>query len=229
MALPRTLEGEWLDALAADDPRAMRSRSDLRRVNAIMLQARIMTRLLKAHCSPRQPSRIVELGGGDGTFLLRVARKLRWRDVDLVLVDRQDIVTEVTRGGFADAGWRLSVRRSDVFAFLQEERVAADFVVANLFLHHFADADLVRLLRHTTLLAPHFVACEPRRSPLALTGSRLLFAIGCNDVSRHDAVASVRAGFSGRELSRLWPQKDGWALHEAPAWPFTHAFVASRL
>jgi hypothetical protein len=56
----------------------------------------------------------------------------------------------------------------------------------------------------------------------------LLFAIGCNDVSRHDAVASVRAGFSGRELSRLWPERDGWTLHEAPAWPFTHAFAALR-
>src|SRR5436190_9652870 len=134
MVVPRTLEGEWLDALAADDPRAMRSRGDLRRVNAIMLQPPIMARLLEAHCSGRRPSRIVELGGGDGTFMLRVARKLRWRDVDLVLVDRQDVVADVTRSGFADAGWRVDVRRSDVFAFLEDERDAADVVVANVFL-----------------------------------------------------------------------------------------------
>jgi SAM-dependent methyltransferase len=206
----------------------MRSRRDLRRVNAIMLQAWIMARLLKANCSGGQPSRIVELGGGDGTFMLRVAQKLGWRDVDLVLVDRQDIVADETRAGFAEAGWRVNMRRGDVFDFLDGEHDAADLVAANLFLHHFSDASLARLLRAAAALAPLFAACEPRRSLPALTGSKLLFAIGCNDVSRHDAVASVRAGFSGSELSRLWPECKGWRLHEAGSWPFTHSFVASR-
>jgi SAM-dependent methyltransferase len=228
MAFARAVESEWLDALAADDPRAMRSRRDLRRVNAIMLQARIMARLLRAHCSGKQPARIVELGGGDGTFMLRIARSLRWRDIDLELVDRQDIVADETRAGFLAVGWRVRVRRGDVFDFLDGEQDAADLVVANLFLHHFSDASLARLLQAAAALAPRFVACEPRRSLLALTGSRLLFAIGCNDVSRHDAVASVRAGFAGSELSRLWPEGEVWSLREAAAWPFTHSFVAAR-
>jgi hypothetical protein len=228
MAFSRTIESEWLDTLPADDPRAMHSRRDLGRVNAIMLQARIMARLLEARCSNQQPSRVVELGGGDGTFMRRVARKLGWRDVDLVLVDRQDILSDETRTAFAHAGWRVQVRRGDVFEFLDGEHAAADLVVANLFLHHFSDASLARLLRAAAALAPLFIACEPRRSLLALTGSRLLFAIGCNDVSRHDAVASVRAGFTGGELSRQWPKGEGWRLHEASALPFSHSFVAAR-
>src|ERR1700733_4212257 len=53
------------------------------------------------------------------------------------------------------------------------------------------------------------------------------FALAGNEVTRHDAVASVRAGFTGRELSRLWP--DGhWRLREALALPFTHVFSARR-
>lgn len=226
MAFARTIESEWLDALPSDDPRALRSRRDLRRVNAIMLQARIMARLLSAHC--KRPGKIIELGGGDGTFMLSVARRLRWRDVDLVLVDQQNIVGAGTRAGFAALGWRLSVRQGDIFDFLGHGSEAADIVAANLFLHHFADAELARLLRGAAALAPLFVACEPQRSVLALTGSRMLFAVGCNDVSRHDAVASVRAGFAGTELSWLWPSGEGWRLHEAPAWPFTHSFAASR-
>jgi hypothetical protein len=229
MSFARSLESEWLDALPANDPRAMRSRRDLRRVNAVMLQARIMSRLLSAYCPSKTGRRFVELGGGDGTFMLSVARKLRWREVQLVLVDRQDIVGERTRAGFAALGWRLRVVREDVFDFLGQRRETADVVTANLFLHHFADADLARLLRGAAGLAPRFAACEPRRSTPALIGSRMLFAIGCNDVSRHDAVASVRAGFDGAELSRLWPNDPSWRLHERPAWPFTHCFAASRL
>jgi hypothetical protein len=47
-------------------------------------------------------------------------------------------------------------------------------------------------------------------------------------VTRHDAEASVRAGFCGRELSELWPKSDAWVLTERAAWPFSHLFVARR-
>jgi len=227
MSLARSIEREWLDALAADDPRAQRSRRDLRRVNAIMLQARVMVRLLNTHGASRRPRRIIELGGGDGTFMLGVARKLRWPDVEIILVDRQDIVASKTHAGFAALGWQLCVLQGDVFGFLEDAEAPVDIIAANLFLHHFADTDLARLLRGAAMLAPLFVACEPRRSAFSLLASRMLFALGCNDVSRHDAVASVRAGFTGTELSRLWRSGEGWNLYEQPAWPFTHCFVAA--
>jgi hypothetical protein len=73
-----------------------------------------------------------------------------------------------------------------------------------------------------------FVACEPRRSRTALVGSHLLGLIGCNDVTRHDAVASVVAGFHGRELSMLWPQSTAWTLDEGPRGLFSHLLVARR-
>jgi hypothetical protein len=56
--------------------------------------------------------------------------------------------------------------------------------------------------------------------------SRLLWAIGYNDVTRHDAVASVCAGFSGRELSALWPDKQNWRLTEQRTGAFSHLFIA---
>ena len=64
---------------------------------------------------------------------------------------------------------------------------------------------------------------------LPLFGSHLLWAIGCNDVTRHDAVLSVEAGFSGCELSALWPESNEWQLHEHAARLFTHCFVARRV
>ena len=90
----------------------------------------------------------------------------------------------------------------------------ADIVTANLFLHHFTGDELAPILSRVAGLAPLFVACEPRRAALPHLGSRLLWAIGCNDVSRHDAVVSVEAGFAGTELSAIWPEPDRWRLHE---------------
>ena len=72
----RVLTPEILDFLSPDDPRAVRSRGDLRRINAIMGQGAIMAQLL-ADFPP--PKLLADLGGGDGRFMLGVARRLAKR------------------------------------------------------------------------------------------------------------------------------------------------------
>lgn len=230
-AIMRRVEAEWLDELPAADPRAMRSRRDLRRVNSWMLQAGIMERLLRRHRQGGTPRTLLELGCGDGSFMLRLARRLapRWPGVRLTLLDRQDIVGAETRAGFRALGWQVETVNADVLDLLDGAGLpSADAITANLFLHHFPEARLAHLFARASVSAPLFVACEPRRSALALAASRLLWAIGCNDVSRHDAVVSVRAGFEADELSRLWPNKHGWDMAEHRAGLFTHCFAARR-
>lgn len=218
--MDRILEPEWLDALAPYDARAQRSRADLRRVNLLMRNAGHIAQAFRG-----DEARIADLGAGDGSLMLRVARRLNRAGGEVTLVDR--LPTAATRE-FERIGWRAALAREDALEFLRRPGPRFDAIVANLFLHHFEPARLRRLLalaaRRTSLL----VACEPRRSQAALHASRLLGLLGCNDVTRHDAVASVRAGFRGRELSELWPQEEGWRLSEGPAHPFGHLFVARR-
>lgn len=68
MNLLRTVEAEWLDQLAADDPRAIRSRLDLRRINTCMLQAGIMARRLSHYWGQATPHTPIDLGSGAGAF-----------------------------------------------------------------------------------------------------------------------------------------------------------------
>ncbi len=72
--LTRRVEAETLDHLREDDPRAIRSRRDLRRINRIMGSLSIMNSLLNASLV-RAPSHIAELGAGDGSLLLRLAKR----------------------------------------------------------------------------------------------------------------------------------------------------------
>ena len=231
MSLPRQLEPEWLDQMPADDPRAIRTRRDLRRVNAYMRNVSCMASALRKHGAGRQPHTIVDLGSGDGQFMLRVARRLapHWRNIKVILQDRQNIVSDATRESFAALQWRAETVCADVFDFLADARSAhVDVVTANLFLHHFTDEQLARLLAEAAQLAWLVVACEPRRAKFVVRASRLLWAVGCSDVTVHDAVVSTRAGFTGNELSALWPSQDHWQLHEHPAALFTHCFAARR-
>lgn len=227
----RRVEPEILDALAPADPRAVASRRDLRWVNALMTHRGILANLMRRHLAT-PPKRILEIGAGDGRFMLALARKLsrHWTGVDLVLLDRQPIVSDETIEAFRRIGWRAEAVTADVFDWTDDERTEHfDAVTANLFLHHFRAPELARLLRTLADRAPVVLATEPLRAGFPLAASRLLWAIGANDVTMSDAPASVRAGFAGSEISALWPRGPGWQLEEGRRGLFTQAFAARRV
>ena len=228
MTFPRRLETELLDVLPADDPAAVRSRRDLRRLNEVMLHPAIMARRMLRH-SVEAPRRIIELGAGDGSLMLRLSRRLarHWSGVATILVDRQDIVTQETRQAISSLGWHEDPITQDVFEYLAVAE-PADIVIANLFLHHFQPPQITDIFTRCAKLAPIFIALEPRRATLPLLGSRLIWLLGCNHVSRHDAVASVRAGFRDGELSALWPNGQGWNFDEGSVALWTHCFIARK-
>ena len=171
---------------------------------------------------------ITELGAGDGDFLLQVAKQIspRWTNLNVALLDRQKIVPPQTLASFASLGWRAETVVGDVLDWPQ---APAQIVIANLFLHHFEDTRLAELLRAISERAELFIAVEPHRFRYAYPCGQLLWLIGCNAVTRHDAAVSVRAGFIRQELTALWPARQNWRLTERRAGLFSHLFVARRI
>lgn len=226
----RQLEPELLDTLPAIDPRAQRSRRDLRLVNALMGHRALLRRCLHKALGTQTPQSIVELGAGDGTLMLSLARDLAgaWSGVSVLLVDRQPAVQSATLAAVADIGWHIEYTQAELMYWLRQ-RPRVDVMLANLVMHHFNDTQLRELFSNLADVTDLFIAVEPRRSTLALLGSKALGWLGCNDVTRHDAVVSVRAGFTGRELSNLWPEAADWQLTERPAGLFSHLFLAQRI
>ncbi|MBW4049097.1 MAG: hypothetical protein HIU89_14560 [Proteobacteria bacterium] len=241
--LPRIVSAETLDGLAEDDPIAMRSRRDLQRVHRIMGTRSILLRTLRTWPMPRAeatPLRVLELGAGDGSLMLRVAQALApaWPRVELTLLDRQALIRPETVQQYAELGWTATSTLVDVLDWAAEpdqlqrtgdSNLYWDVIVTNLFLHHFQGQQLTSLLQAVAARCHHFLACEPRRARFALIGSHLIGALGANAVTRQDAVLSVRAGFQSLELSKLWPVLDRtWTLQEDAAGLFSHCFTAVR-
>jgi hypothetical protein len=230
---PRRVTPEILDELPASDPRARRSRADLRRINRIMAAVTWLKRGLRAAGRPPHARGVVELGAGDGTLALRLARGLgsSWLGTHLTLLDLEPIVADKTAEAIRACGWTLEVVAADALDWLARARQERFGVVfANLFVHHFEGERLTSLLGGIAANADAFVCCEPRRSRFALAGSRLLGLIGCNEVTRHDAVVSVQAGFRGGEIGSAWrgAVAGRWVLSETAAGAFSHLFVARR-
>ena len=230
----RVVEPEWLDALPPADPLATGSRADLRRLNRIMGHARIFSRAFFRNADPtilrKRPLTLCELGAGDGALLLRLARRWSLCGVcaEAEMVDRQSLIAESTRRAFGALHWSATPVVADALAWTRQRDRPMDVMLCNLFLHHFPDSQLCALLRGIASRTRLFIACEPRRSGVALAAAHLLGLIGCNRVTRHDAIVSVRAGFTGRELSALWPAGEGWQLEEGAAGMFSRCFIARR-
>lgn len=228
--MTRLVVPEILDDLDPADPRARASRRDLARINALMAQGAIAAGLLRRTVRGSSP-RLLEIGAGDGAFSLGVARRLARGGLhgEIVLLDRLEAADSSLLAGFEAIGWRARRVTADAFAWLDGEGrdFGADAVCANLFLHHFEEPMLRRLLRACRRAAPVFACTEPSRDRFSLVSSRLVGLIGANDVTRHDAPASVRAGFRPGELSALWPVS-GEVVEDRRRGPFTLAFAARR-
>ena len=266
MTLARVVTAEALDQLAPSDPAARRSRRDLARIHRVMATRSIIVRGWQSLVSPRdasvslkvplkvpltappklppklplkQPLKVLELGAGDGTLLLGVARRLgsAWPPVQLTLLDRQPVVSQVTLAEYASLGWDATVRVADVLEWAEPASDIADAPIAprwdlistSLFLHHFEGAQLDAVLRAVASRTPRFFACEPRRHWLALAGSHLVGALGANAVTRDDAVLSVHAGFRAQDLGSRWPGGGAWQCREYAAGLFSHCFSAQQM
>ena len=211
MSAPRVLEAELLDTLPAADARAQHSRRDLRKLNWIMGHERLMLRMVQG----AEVDTLIDLGTGDGQFAMRIARRLK-RPCRLVLVDQQRV-----------PGAPDDMIVSDALSFLCNlEPSPGSALMANLFLHHFSEDALRDLFAEAARKVGAFFACEPRRSRASLAAIRLLPLIGCNAVTRHDAAASIRAGFLGQELTALWPGSSAWNLREFEGGFASHCFSA---
>ena len=232
--MPRIIEPELLDFLPPGNPEAQRSRLDLQRVNYLLNNSGILARQLHRHlpmlAGPQPCLRVVEIGAGDGTVMLSLARRLHRSGVSAhaVLIDRQPAVSKATHDAFTALGWTVELLVADVFDCFEQTISRADVVIANMVLHHFQDADLKSLFTQITRKTDLLIVCEPRRSRMGVMAPALLWLLGCCTVTRYDGPVSIRSGFRDQEISLLWPSSEDWQVDERAASPFIQRFTARR-
>jgi len=189
----RIVEPELLDALPASDPAAIRSRRDLRLINALMGNNRWILAQLR-QLAPILPHRQNwELGAGDGTLGSSIARLPGCESIRLSALDL------TPRSPAWPAAWDW--HQADILA-TASAAPACDLVLANLILHHFQDDELARIGRWISK-AHTIIAVEPTRARLPHALAFATRLLGINHVTRADIHTSIRAGFSGTELPQL--------------------------
>jgi hypothetical protein len=210
----RVVVPEILDHLPAWDPEAVRSRTDLRRINFLMgNESWICKAILRFREQVKRG--VVEIGAGNGELIHRLARMFP----DSAVSAHDLSPAPKTRGS------RVVWHQGDLFQTVPP--TGGGVLVANLFVHHFEGAQLALLGRWMRAFEV-IIINEPDRSgfPLVLGGIMHPFI---NRVTRHDMHVSIRAGFRQGELQEwLGLGPESWQVIESSTWRGARRVVASR-
>lgn len=212
--MQRYLEPELLDHLDPADPEAVRSRAELRMINGIMGNHRWLQRQLRRHLVGRPV--ILELGAGDGAFSRGLVAS------GLVQADQVAALDLMP----PPPDWPEGARWVQGSVLDKDSWPQADIIIANLFLHHFDEAQL-RQIGAAMLRARVVIACEPARRSLHLVQGALLAALtDLGHVTRNDMLTSIRAGFLGDELPRALNLAH-WRCEVAATWLGGYHMIAT--
>jgi hypothetical protein len=206
----RRVEPEWLDELPADDPRALRSRKELRWINFLMGNERWILRQLARPNMPIDQG-IIELGAGNGDLCR--AMQQRFPEAHITGLDLQSR----PQGLPSSVDWLAGDCKNIAPR-------SCGVLVMNLFLHHFPDDDLT-WWHHWLERAEVVVMSEPLRRVSSHRWGRLMGPL-LHEVTRHDMHVSIDAGLIQGEWHKRCPDlADSWAIAEWEQWPGAYRSV----
>jgi ubiquinone/menaquinone biosynthesis C-methylase UbiE len=149
--------------------------------------------------------RMIDLATGYGDHPRNIARwaKDQGKSCTIIAVDRQRPTLEFARAATRN-GERILYVQADVRRLPFKSR-SVDLVFCSLALHHFSESDAVNVLKESRRLASQAAACiDLVRGRIAYAAVWLLTQFFLRaKMTRHDARASVRRAFTGKELKNM--------------------------
>ncbi|HWL53661.1 MAG TPA: methyltransferase domain-containing protein [Chthoniobacteraceae bacterium] len=208
---------EWMDRPQPVNPGLERDLANLGALNRYFgghaLVRRFLERWLRASPSGQKPLRILDLCTGYGDIPRMIADWAvpRGIAVEIDAVDFHPATLDIAQRKSA-AYPQIRFLHGDALAYSPPEPPARyDLVHCSLALHHFSEADAVRLLERCLHLSRRYVlVTDLERNRLSQFAVWLVTATLYRDpMTRHDARLSVRRAFSAGELDAL-AKKAGW-------------------
>ncbi len=190
---------ELLDDPRVDPADRHAAQDDIRRSNIWLGGLRAALRELRTVISPSENTVLLDVGTGLADILSGAQRDARKAGGRLTTIGLDGAFSLLT----AARGSTTGMVCADALALPFRDR-SVDVVMCSQLLHHFADADVERLLRELHRVSRRaVVVCDLRRSWLAAIGFWLLsFPLRFHPITRHDGVVSVLRGFTADELRR---------------------------
>jgi len=203
----RLYEEELLDAGEGTDDDVAGSLIDLRRINRFLGGRKVIMRAIETCLQQTAPEQIslLDVGTGSADLPMAVAELCRQRGVAafIAAVDLSERNLRIARTRL-DVGPEIHLVRADSLNLPFAAR-SFDFVTASLFLHHFRDEDVIRLLADFARIARQAVIVNDLiRNLVPYYFTRIAGPLLAKSfLTRNDGPVSVLRGFTIFEMNEL--------------------------
>ena len=203
----RIYEEELLDAGEGTDEDVRKNLADLRRINRLLGGTRVVLDALRRSVDGSSVERLslLDVGTGSADIPTEVCRWCRERGIEpfVAALDLSERNLRITRNDLI-TGSELLFVRADALSLPFAAR-SFDYVTASLFLHHFRDEDVARLLADFARVARRGVIVNDLvRNLVPYYFSRVTGRfLATSFLTRNDGPVSVLRGFTAKELERL--------------------------
>ena len=203
----RIYEEELLDAGEGTDEDVARSLSDLRRINQFLGGTRVVVRAISSFLQDGSLKQIslLDVGTGSADVPMAVSESCRMKGIDtfIAAVDLSERNLRISRAQLGVSS-EIQLVRADSLRLPFAAR-SFDFVTASLFLHHFRDEDVVRLLADFGRIAKRAVIVNDLiRNLVPYYFTRITGPIlAASFLTRNDGPVSVLRGFTTGEMKEL--------------------------
>jgi SAM-dependent methyltransferase len=216
---------EMMDRPQPVSPELERDLERIRQLNRWFGSYWLVLRFIGRWIKPGARLRVVDLGTGSGDIprlIVNYSRSIGAR-VEIAAVDRQPATLEIARK--LSAGYpEISHINADILEYHPPE--AWDIALCTLTLHHFSEADAVKVLQRCSEVAAQFVLVSDLRRGLFLkAGVYLLTALVFREpMTRFDARLSAARAFSFSEMRDL-AMRAGWERFKHKKFPFARQAI----
>jgi 2-polyprenyl-3-methyl-5-hydroxy-6-metoxy-1,4-benzoquinol methylase len=201
---------EMMDRPQPVTPELERDLANIRSFNRRFGSHRLIRYFLRRWLKPNTSARVLDLATGSGDIprlIVDVARANHVR-VHVDAIDQQSATVEIARNLSASHP-EITFAVADLFESNPPDPY--DIVLCSLALHHFTEADAVRVLRKcATLSCGAVLVSDLRRSPWLSFAVYLVTALFYREpMTKFDARLSAARAFSFREMADL-ARRAGW-------------------
>jgi len=207
----RARDQELTDAPDCDAQLARKSYDFMRFANRAGGGTRVVLGFLQrelAGAARPRTWRILDLGAGSCDIPLAIVKWARrhGHHVAVTCLDHNAGALELARAALADPdGGPITLETADVFTYRPKE--AFDYALASMVLHHFTAEEIRVLVAHLGQFVRRALLINDLRR-CALNYLTCYLAVRrCDPGVRHDALLSVRRGFTRRDLSGILGDK----------------------
>ena len=176
---------------------------------------------------PKKKIRILDVGCGNGSILKEVAAYGRKKGMEMELtgIDANENAIGIARKNCSNFP---EIRFESLDVFSEEfKTLRVDIILCTLTLHHFKDAEVVRLLQNfVQIVSLGIVVNDLRRSKLAYRLFQAFSAIFIKkEIARKDGLTSILRSFKKKDLENYGKELPVWDQQIRKKWAFRFQWI----